>query len=256
MEAANKCIIIAGAERSGKSFFAEKWAAKNGRPVFLYNAGEDGFLAYKELDFLAPDEQANHLGVFGKERTRFMYAAGPCDFFRIENQVFAAADFTKALHKYKFVKHFGTIGGNREDSALFTFLYRHGRGVTCVFDDTRAVFRNGLKSEHITLLSRKAHAGKYIAPGFMPKKRGIDIVLIYHNVDRVNAETWDYCSHYVGYKSRQAPLDNIENKDAYNEILKAYEVLKTAPKYECCIINLKAENIKLTRLSGAQIAKL
>lgn len=233
-------LIIAGAENMGKSYWTEKWAARCGRPVFLYNAGNDGFADYKELVFLTPDEQADHLKVGAKERRQFLYNARACDFFSIEGKVYNKRDFTKAMHKHKRVKHYGILTG-KADKDFFALLDLYAKGIAVIFDDCRAIFRHGLKDHHIFVLGRKAHTGRHISPGFNPKKRGVEVALIFHNLDRVNDEMFDYTTHLVMFYVRQEPNDNIENKLAKQSINTAYQFLNQAPRYTHCIIPLKGE---------------
>lgn len=246
-----RSVVIAGIERSGKSSWAEKWAARCGRPVFLYNAGDDGFEDYKELNFLTIQEQANYLDISSKEINRFRYSAGACDFFEIEGKIYKASDFTIAMHRHGRVKMYGALNG-KDDRDFFVFLARYAKGIAVILDDTRAIFRNGLKSEHISLMSRKSHTGRHVNPRFTPKKRGCELVFIFHNIDRVNPEIWDYTSHVVMFQCSQAPADNIDNKAAAEAISKAYQYLLSAPKYTHIAIGLKGQDAYKIKTFNAQ----
>lgn len=233
------CMAIAGAERSGKSFFVWNWAKKRGRPYIVYNCGDDGFDDATEIEFLTAAQAAEEKGLTGKALRNYLWSAKDCDFFRVDGKMYPIAQLNQVAHKYKALRQFGTIGG-KGDSAFFDAMYLYGAGLLLILDDARPLFRNGLNSSHIKLFSRKSHTGAKAT--WKPTRRGVEIVTIFHNIDRINSELFDYMTHCALFYSTQPPRDNIDNPDAFRAIAQAYDELKTAPKYSARIVPLKGEN--------------
>jgi hypothetical protein len=254
-------IITVGAERSGKTFFSEKMAKianESGKTIIAYNKGMDKDFA----DFITVD-------IPDLEDTReYIYTKLGKDAFKKFNRNPSIRYFQYNGMYHDFRRFNAILGGKKiaiyqqdmEDS-LFKNLFKYASNCMLIGDDFRGVTRNGLSRNLITLLSRKNHTGRQSTSKVPP---GMDINLIYHNCDLVNAEFFSYTTHIVLYFTQNKPkLARIENEEIKQVIWKCYELLKEGKKnkgesfFDAYQINLRGKNSYTYQLiEGSKINKL
>lgn len=219
--------LVAGVERSGKTFWAENLAnmyVKTGRPAVLYNAGMDK--DFKDAEICNPITLSMLARKLPKQK-RFLVESAEClEFFQDEK--------TGRIYPFKFFRQFYAgkkvkiyaIDGER---FLFESIFRYVYDTLIIFDDIRATTRQGLSKEFIRLLSRKNHSGHRNAPeGQTP---GIDTIFIYHSLDTPPPELFDYCTRIILFRLMRVPSVRIKNEELYAVICESVEALKTLPKY-------------------------
>lgn len=233
--------IVAGLQRSGKTYHITQVLRRHPGSVIAYNVGRTAdFEGYTEIEFLDPEEAAVYLDLKKHDRTRYLFRP-VVEYFRVGAKVFHMSYFTAfAAKNGRRFKHYGRVG-SRYERALFQGFALYLTGCAVVFDDARPIFRAGLSDAAINLFSRQAHTGKKAR--YQPAKApGVDIFLIFHNLDRVNGELYDYATHLVMFRCNQKPSQGIENKEAQDAIFAAYDWLLSAPRYSRAVIPLQGDN--------------
>lgn len=231
--------IIAGVEQSGKTFYAEqlgkRYAGKGGC-TFVYNRGrERDFSDYEPIEILSIQDHERLLQSKVKRReykrypfiAYFMYQG-----HRIPFKRFYEFSRGKKLMCYR-------VGDRQTERLLFQAMFWYMADTLIIFDDARPIFRQGLTAEHITLFSRKNHAGiKTTQPN-----RGVDISMIFHNLDKVTTEAYDYATHLTMFKTTRLPdRGHVDNDQLADLIEQAYTKVNAAKKYSFAQINIRGEN--------------
>ena len=131
------------------------------------------------------------------------------------------------------------VGDRKTERLLFQAMFYYMADTLLIFDDARPIFRSGLTAEHITLFSRKNHAGiKTDQPN-----RGVDVAMIFHNLDKVTTEAYDYATHLTMFKTTRLPdRSHVDNDQLADLIEAAYkDVNYKASKYSFAQINIRGE---------------
>ena len=249
-------FTVAGAERSGKTYFAERFADRYSKksPVIIFNPGRDtDFVEYKWLEFISNEqaEEIEEIPYERKYRTKeqqrrkinidrrptFIY-------FRLEGNIYSVKDINILLSKNKKVKisHLSTL---KDKAKFFNTIFDYVSGALLINDDFRPIARN-ISNETLggslsNLFSRKNHAGQLAR--WRPAKKRVDIINIFHHPDKCNAEIYDYTTHIVLFSlTRDIRGLTIDNHDAAEAMKEAHKKLKKAPRFSYAIIYLKGNN--------------
>ena len=227
-------IIVAGAPRSGKTFYAQKLAdkySKKGKGILAYNVGlHSDFDEYEEIEFMDKYDTSKFLD---KKQKRIYFERPEIRLFKYRGKIYDMKYFYQ-ISKGKKLKAYRIADAQSED-LLFISLYKYAKDMLIIFDDIRPVFRAGLKKGSINLFSRINHTG--LLSKDTAAKNGVDIILIFHNLDKVNSELYDYATHLVTfYCTRRGEVDNSSLNDVIEE---AYNDLKTCEKYTRYEINIQ-----------------
>lgn len=229
-----KSALLAGLEQTGKTYFAEKYAqlhAKRGGVSVIYNVGKDSDFASAEIcEPVQNEEIALYLS---KEKKVLAKSSQKFIAFRDEKtgKVVPFQNFCR-FYAGKMVKIYRCKNERLLFKSFFTYLYN----TVIIFDDNRATTRHGLSHEMIELCSRKNHAGAKYANG----KQGVDLFFIYHNLDTVPGELYDYITHAVLFRLNRMPeKSHFGNPEFFEAIGAAYSKLKDMPRFSRAEISLR-----------------
>lgn len=219
-------ILIAGLEQSGKTYFSEKLAdsyIKTGKTAIIYNVGKDS-----DFSDAIICEPVSIETMFKHSRNRKdnlkIKVLNSLELFKDERtgKIYHFKDFRK-LYAGKKVK----IYRHQNERYLIKAFFKYVYDSLLIFDDNRASTRQGLGHEQIELFSRKNHAGLKYANG----KQGLDLAFIYHNLDTVPGELFDYITRAILFSLNRVPNTKINNPEFWDIIEDAINDLKTLPKY-------------------------
>ena len=232
--------IISGLEQSGKSYYAAKLAKlyhRRGGIVLVYNPGRlEDYSDYEEIEIVSTAQTA---ALFAGKRERSAYLRNPAIlFFRMGGKYYKMRDFVKTLSGKKA---FSLRIPNRDDeNRFFQSLNWYAYNTLVLLDDCRPIFRSGLRDGHIQFLNSKAHAGKKASIPALNGNRGLDVIAIFHNLDKVNGELFDYATHITLFAQNQLPdAKTVDNTEYYQEVKKAFFELKKLPMYSAIEIGLR-----------------
>ena len=232
MERINSLLV--GAPRQGKSVWGEKQLveyAKNGGVSVVYNVGKPGdFERFFSVEII---DASKYKELWEKKHRRQMSnfdTPKEVNFFKFNNKVYHLSQFCK-LFKGKCVKIERVLnkGNLRNEDFLIASIYKYFYNTLVMMDDCRTIFRKGLSSEMIGLLSRINHAGKEYAP--RREMIGIDTILTYHGFETVNNETYQFVNLLVQFITLSAPSTGIDNPEIESQIRENYNELKQSQKY-------------------------
>lgn len=219
-------VLLAGVEQSGKTYFAERMAEayiKAGRPALIYNVAKDSDFADAEIcSPLSKDQLYRHTK--NKAQQYNVKTLDNLPMFQDENtgKILPFSSFTK-FYAGKLVKIYRV----KDEPLLFKSFFQYLYNTMIIFDDNRATTRHGLSHQQIELFSRKNHAGFKYANG----KQGVDLFFIYHNLDTVPAELYDYINRAVLFQLNRVPDNRIDNPEFSEKIEQAVLELKTLPRF-------------------------
>lgn len=232
--------IISGLEQSGKSYYSIKLAKlynSKGGIVFVYNPGRlEDYKGYQEIEIIGTKESA---AMISNKHQRRAYQRNPqIELFRHQGKIYRIKDFVKAL-RGKAVYAF-RIPNRADETLFFAALNWYAYNTLVLLDDCRPIFRYGLSDGHIQFFNSKNHAGKKVSPPPLNGSRGLDVIAIFHNLDKVNRELYDYATHITLFAQNQLPdKSTVDNAEYYAEIEKAYFELKKLPVYSAIEIGLR-----------------
>jgi hypothetical protein len=234
-----RLFIIIGAQRSGKSFFSNELIKKYlaaGNSSIIYNLGRPtDFEAAREI-FLMSEKQ--HIKIIGKDwrnEPEFL-------FYEDEGQIKDFRNFCKDNTK-KAVK--AARLDLSQERLFFESFYYYVSNCLLILDDARAIFRNGVKAEFLNIFSRLNHTGRN-NPVKNFRAAGSDVIVIFHSLDHVNKELFDYATHLINFKYAMKPdFDRVENQQIRSELKKSFEALEKAPKYSYTITDIQNLKTKL-----------
>lgn len=233
--------LIAGMERSGKTFFAEQIAnayIRTGRPAVLYNAGMDK--DFSDALICAPITPDELMRMTPKKMRYKIDTFTDIEFFRDET--------TGAIVPFKFFRKY--YAGKKvkiyrvdDEHALFRSIFKYVYDTLIIFDDIRATTRGGMYSSFVQLVSRKNHSGmRNTHDGAEP---GIDTIFIYHALDTAPKEIFDYCTRIILFRLMRIPDAHIANAELWSIVSDSVETLKGLPKFSNIEILLReSENIE------------
>lgn len=250
--------IISGLEQSGKSYYSSKLAKiyhLKGGIVLVYNPGRlEDYSDYSEIEILGSKATAASIKDKNQRRT---YERNPAiEFFRMNGKYYRMKDFVKELKGKKV--YCMRIPNRQDESLFFQALNWYAWNTLILFDDCRPIFRYGLSDGHIQFFNSKNHAGKKASLKAVNGNRGVDVIAIFHNLDKVNRELYDYATHITLFAQNQLPDSNtVDNSEYYQQIEKAFYDLKDLPVYSAIEIGLRRPfYLKRTVILPEQVAKI
>jgi len=233
-------ILVAGKEQSGKTYFSEQLAKqyiRAGRPAVIYNVGKDADFSGAEI---CTPISKQELYAHSKTKNQ-IYAIKTVNYLPIfkdekTGKLINFSDFNK-FYRGKLVKIYRVKDEEALIKSFFMFLY----DTLIIFDDNRAMTRGGLKWQHIELFSRKNHAGHRFAP---EGKQGVDLMFIYHNLDKVPPELYDYVNRAIIFALNRVPENSIDNEEFYQHINESINELRELPRFSYCEIIISDSGTK------------
>lgn len=236
-----RLYIIIGAQRSGKSFFSnnliEKYKAA-GNSALAYNLGRPtDFKAAKEIFLMSEKQHAIILGKAWKQNPTFeIYEDEKGETFNFRN---FSPDWSGRSAKA------APIGDRQQERLFIESFYKYVSNCLLIIDDARAIFRYGITAEFLTLFSRLNHAGRH-NPVKNWQASGVDVIVIFHSLDHVNKEFFDYATHVINFKYAMEPdFDRVENKQIREQLFKSFKALEKAPQYSYTITDIKELKSKI-----------
>ena len=234
-----RLYIIIGAQRSGKSFFSnqliEKYKAA-GNSAIVYNLGKPtDFKAAREIFLMSQRQHAAILGKSYKEQPFFRY---------YEDQ-----DQVKDFYNFSPENAGRAVKAARLDLTaerlFFESFFKYISNSLLVIDDARAIFRNGVKAEFLTIFSRLNHCGRF-NPVTNWQAAGADVIIIFHSLDHVNQELFDYATHIINFKYAMRPnFDRVDNEDIRKHLQNCFSALEKAPQYSYTVTDIHNSKSKL-----------
>lgn len=232
--------IISGLEQSGKTYYAVKLAKlyhQKGGIAFTYNPGSlEDYRDYTEIEIVSTKQTG--AAITDKAARRAYFRNPGIEFFRMEGRFYRIKDFVKVLRGRKVYAF--RIPNRQDESLFFAALNLYAYNTLVLFDDCRPIFRYGLTDGHIQFFNSKNHAGKLASLPAVNGSRGVDVIAIFHNLDKVNRELYDYATHITLFQQNQLPKpEMVDNSEYYREIEIAFNELKTLPLYSAVEIGLR-----------------
>lgn len=237
-------FVIVGMEWCGKSFWTQHYANKYAKQVggvLVYNVGMDkDYEDYEFIELLDFDEHERFIRSNVGDVAAKKYAKKPSImFFRYKESVYHLKYLSSMFFRKKLKCH---SLFDREESEFFKSAYAYLSRMLLIMDDTRVSFSDGLKKGHRMLMSRKRHAGGN-AIHKDKLKRGVDIVTMFHGIDLVNKEVWNYSTDLLLFRTTDQPsFTKIKDGNLKAVIKEYYDLLINAPKYTCFRIPLRGEH--------------
>ena len=233
-----KLILIIGAQRSGKSYFSNELIKKylaNGNTAIVYNLGKQtDFSAAKEVFLLTEKQHAVKLGKVYKENPEFIFYEHNEEDKKFSN---FCADLSGKAIKCARLDY-------KSEVMFLDAFFKYVSNCLLVIDDAKAIFRYGIKAEFLTLFSRLNHTGRN-NPVKNWQSAGSDVVIIFHSLDHINKDLFDFCTHIINFKYAMQPdFDKIENDQLKQHLKKSFNALNKAPQYSYTITdvhNLKSK---------------
>lgn len=237
--------VFVGAERSGKSFLAKhilNLYAKVRGTALVYNFGKSSDFPSNEYFTIEPLTFDEHIQqYYNTKDAKSNYKLNKTiEYFRCNGQVYHMRDFSKLFWKKK-VRMF-RIENRVEETAFFKSVYKYISRTLIVFDDCKVTFKYGLNDGHVQLFSRKNHTGNLNSIKSL-RGKGVDVICIFHNIDHVNGEIWDFTTGLTQFYFPMKPkYKKMENEQLERISSLVYEHLKTADKYTAIEIPIQGEN--------------
>lgn len=256
--------LIAGGERAGKSHLTEwlaKHYAKHRGPYLVYNFGTDDFEHCEFFEILHPIDVAENYfpGKENRDRYKRFMRKGQVTHFRFRGRVYHLKDFNKIMadrgEGAAQLKMFAIPNGRLREK-FFESVLLYMSGCLLILDDARPLTKRGVPEMLATLLLRKNHGG--IASSWRreePNMKGVDVIMIYHNLSRISNEVFDYCNEIQIFRSPQLPGDNIENSEVKDLVSQGWHYLNTAPDYTSLMVYVKGPKRMTAEIVPANITK-
>lgn len=231
--------IIAGAPRSGKTFFAEtmcKYVTKStGKPTLVYNRGlPTDYEDFEKIDFLTVEKTA--LLIKKRKGNYKAYLNNPrILFFSYNQKIYPVEYFLKILQGKCVV-----MRRHENENLLYRCIAEKIGGIQLILDDAKKLFRYGLTDEAITLFDRINHAGENNSK--IPVY-GNDVYVMFHSLDAVNEIIFDYATHIFLTRSVNTPdLTKIKIPGLNEAIKKACNELRKDKKFTLYQVEIFGEN--------------
>lgn len=222
----------AGRPRSGKTYQTEAQAkayAGLGRgPVFIYNKGRrtdfSSALMIKPLTFA---EHRRFVLTEKEDWSDFSAAKELLYFWGHDGNIYHFRDFVRLYWgKIVAMKRIPSM-----DKYVFGAVHKYLCSTMFIIDDVAGILRHGTSDQLSTLLS-SYHSGDYAN---VPEKligTGVDIVMMFHGIDRINPEIWKYVTHATLFPTIEPPEKGFtRNKELEREILKGWNEVQLLPKH-------------------------
>lgn len=226
--------LLVGAPRQGKSHFGEEKLiqyARQGGCSVVYNVGKpQDFSKFLPVEIMTVQQYRDMWEIRHRKKMQTFEVPRRVEFFKFNGQIYHLSQFSK-LFSGKCVKIERVLndGMYRNEDYFIASVYNYFYNTFLMFDDCRTIFRKGLSSEMIGLLSRINHAGKNFAPNH--DLIGVDTMLTYHGFNTVNVESYQLINLIIQFRTMFAPKARIENDEMEQAINENYERLKETEKY-------------------------
>lgn len=226
--------ILVGAPRQGKTYWGEKTLieyAKNGGCSVVYNVGRiTDFSRFIPVEIMTVGEYRNLWERWNRKSMAQFDIPKEINFFKSGGKLYHIKDFPRLFAgKCVKIERVLNTGNQRNEDYFLSSIYRYFYNTCLMFDDCRTIFRKGLSSEMIGLLSRINHAGKHNCKN--SELVGIDTILTYHGFDTVNNETYQYINKVIQFRTSSMPFLKIDNAELEDVIEQNYQSLKKSEKY-------------------------
>lgn len=229
-------LLVAGRPQHGKTFYTERLAEKimhGGGFVFVYNPGRSTDWANAlEANPVHPKTIARKRGLTKPSEIKaFVDDCETIDFFEIGGKYYKSKDIPSAFSG-KTLKMYRDV---ELEQRFYATVYEYFHGGLLVLDDNRSAGRR--TPNLLQLYSRANHTGKKYT-----KKPGINVAVVYHNLDTPPKELFDYLTHVVLFQVNRAP-DGLKMPELESELSEAVDWLANSPKYSRCEIHLLGAEI-------------
>jgi hypothetical protein len=244
----NRQFIVIGAERSGKTFFANAMSQnflRGKKPVFVYASMTlsdwDGFRLAEPL------KESEYENLIGKDRLKGLNDRR--EFFRVAGKVLHISEMVSSGGGYLVPR----ISSRKAERMFYTCVWRWLSPGLFWIDDARPVTRLGISAELSELLSRKNHSGQWGKTG----RVGMDVGMIFHSLSRVNEEIFDYATDLILYRTSGVLGQTGLEEDVDKSIEKARDLLDSEKKYTAFQIPLRGPTAgSLIKIKGEQVLKM
>ena len=246
--------IIAGAPRTGKTFFAETMCSyvtkSTGKPTLVYNRGlPTDYESFEKVDFLTINQTAAFIQ---KRKGNYKaYLDRPrILFFSYNRKIYPVEYFSTVLHGKCVV-----MRRHENEKELYRAISEKIGGIQLILDDAKKLFRYGLSDEAITLFDRINHAGEN---NKKVSTYGNDIYVMFHSLDAVNEIIFDYATHLFLTRAVNTPdLSKIKIPGLNEAIKKAYNELRKDEKFTLYQVEIFSENpCELLKISPSKTRKI
>lgn len=226
--------LLVGAPRQGKTYFGEKKLmeyAKNGGCSVVYNVGRPtDFSRFIPVEIMTVQEYRDKWQAKHKKTMPTYDVPKEVFYYKFNGQVYHLSQFSQHFAgKCVKIERVLSSGFYRNEDYFIASIYKYFYNTFLMFDDCRTIFRKGLSSEMVGLLSRINHAGKTIAP--KPELIGIETMLTYHGFDTVNEESYQFVNLLVQFRTLSSPKTRMDNPEIQEAIESNYHALKSTKRY-------------------------
>lgn len=236
MNDVHSTILIAGRPQHGKTYYTERLAEKtteSGGFVFVYNPGRPtDWKNAIEIEPVSPKEIARAKNLTKKgDVNNFVESCKTIDLWLVNGKYYKSQDIP-FVFKGKQLKCYRSV---EFEQKIYASIFEYFHGGLVVLDDNRSAGRR--TPNLLQLYSRSNHTGKKHT-----QKPGINLAIVYHNLDTPPRELYDYLTHIVLFQVNRAPngLQMPELEDALSENV---EWLSGVPKYSRCEMHLLGAKI-------------
>ena len=247
-----------GSPRSGKTFGAEvnalNYLAKGHGVAVVYNRGMPG--DWSHFETVRPLTVAEHVKYFfpGRE-AKAAYKLDP-KFLYFQRPNGDIYHFSQLVQLYWGRGVCIQRTGAKDDDKVFRAIYDYVGCAYVFFDDIATLVKHGLKTYMSQLLSSQNHAGKYCGLA-AARGKGVDISLMFHALDAVNAEVWRYLTHVTLYRTTYAPKRSfLDNPELADELLKAWGEVRKLPRYTAISYFLQGDELEREIITPQQVLTL
>lgn len=250
------CVLIAGLQRHGKTYYTEQKAidfARKGGVSVAYNVGSPkDFAKFIDVEIITP---SNYFKKRKAADPKFKASHVPTEieYFSVKGKIYHFKDFT-ALLSGKCVKIVGLNNkGNglflSENDMFFEAFYKYCYNCFLICDDFKRYTEGGFSANVLAVLSRRAHCG-YLNERVTENNCGSNIALIYHGINECPKSTTTYISHIVMFKLSNPPKLIVDNDMLDAKLQDAYNFLLENPKFsrvEIDTIMMQSKKIPFTQ---------
>lgn len=232
-------ILVAGRMRSGKTYLVTKIAgaySRMGKSVIAYNVGmEIDFPGFEWVEFFTIDRTARFFET--KHEKRAFLNNPTIELFSFMGKVYHIKDFN-AVVKNTPVKCY-RIPDLKSEELFFESVFLYIKNAFLILDDTRSIFRYGIKAQAINLFSRINHTGRDSSAKTL--SNGIDIALIFHNLESINTEFYDYATNLIMFHCARKPdLKSITNNENISDLVSlCFDEITPMPERSFIELDLK-----------------
>lgn len=248
----------AGRPRSGKSFGAEanaKAYAGMGRgPVFIYNKGrKTDFETALMIKPLTWGEHRKYIFTEKDDWREFKYDQELLFFWGHDGNIYHFKDFVR-LYWGKLV---GMKRVKSMDKFVFGAVHKYMTSTMVIIDDIAGIVRYGTSDQLSTLLSSCNHSGDYANVPDQLRSQGVDIVMMFHGIDRVSPEIWKYVTHVTLYPTISPPKRGFtDNELLEREILQGWKQVCDLPRHTAISYFVDAHPIQKSIIEPSAVLAL